>query len=115
MPSTDEPEGRARRCYGFFAGTAGRPRHQVQLKRLRPSEERCAYSASPGARRVEVKSRLAYVPDAVAFIPGCGPPARRYAASLDRGTAKSRPAPGQLRWTEAETSHLSKDNEPSSR
>ena len=61
------------RCYGFFGrnGAGKTTTIKCLLNLLRPTRrQRCASSASTRRRdEVAVKSRLAYVPDAVAFYP----------------------------------------------
>ena len=60
------------RCYGFFGrnGAGKTTTIKCLLNLLRPSSGTARiFGLDPGAHEVEVKSRIAYVPDAVAFYP----------------------------------------------
>ena len=60
------------RCYGFFGrnGAGKTTTIKCLLNLLRPtSGEIRIFGLDPARREVEVKSRLAYVPDSVAFYP----------------------------------------------
>lgn len=60
------------RCYGFFGrnGAGKTTTIKCLLNLLRPtSGEARIFGMDPAAREVEVKSRIAYVPDHVAFYP----------------------------------------------
>jgi ABC-2 type transport system ATP-binding protein len=63
---------RAGRCYGFFGrnGAGKTTTIKCLLNLLRPTRgEVRVFGLDPARHEVEVKSRLAYVPDAVAFYP----------------------------------------------
>src|SRR6266571_3160804 len=63
---------RAGRCYGFFGrnGAGKTTTIKCLLNLLRPMTGSVqVFGLDPGKHEVEVKSRLAYVPDAVAFYP----------------------------------------------
>src|SRR5690348_11724657 len=63
---------RAGRCYGFFGrnGAGKTTTIKCLLNLLRPSSGTVSvFGLDPQRNEVEVKSRLAYVPDAVAFYP----------------------------------------------
>src|SRR6188508_2678435 len=65
-------EVRPGRCYGFFGrnGAGKTTTIKCLLNLLRPtSGEVKVFGMHPRRQEVEVKSRLAYVPDAVAFYP----------------------------------------------
>src|SRR5438067_6408477 len=60
------------RCYGFFGrnGAGKTTTIKCLLNLLRPQSGSVrVFGLDPGKSEVEVKSRLAYVPDAVAFYP----------------------------------------------
>src|SRR5437764_671906 len=60
------------RCYGFFGrnGAGKTTTIKCLLNLLRPtSGEVRIFGLDPARREVDVKSRIAYVPDAVAFYP----------------------------------------------
>ena len=63
---------RAGRCYGFFGrnGAGKTTTIKCLLNLLRPTSGRVAvFGLDPARHEVDVKARLAYVPDAVAFYP----------------------------------------------
>jgi ABC-2 type transport system ATP-binding protein len=60
------------RCYGFFGrnGAGKTTTIKCLLNLLRPTSGRVSvFGCDPARREVEVKSRLAYVPDQVGFYP----------------------------------------------
>jgi ABC-2 type transport system ATP-binding protein len=61
------------RCYGFFGrnGAGKTTTIKCLLNLLRPSSgEISVFGMNPARDDVAVKSRIAYVPDVVGFIPG---------------------------------------------